>query len=97
MKSCASKCERDGSRLPAVWRMQRSPPARHVAYGARPEHYPVVGEVLIASMAEIAGPAWRPEYERGWNAAFRVVAGAMLERGHAATQDPRNGAEPAAV
>jgi hemoglobin-like flavoprotein len=26
--------------------------ARHVAYGARAEHYPVVGEVLIASMAE---------------------------------------------
>jgi hemoglobin-like flavoprotein len=25
--------------------------ARHVAYGAQPEHYPVVGEVLIASMA----------------------------------------------
>ena len=29
--------------------------ARHVAYGAEPGHYPVVGEVLIASMAEIAG------------------------------------------
>jgi len=26
--------------------------ARPVAHGARPEHYPVVGEVLIASMAE---------------------------------------------
>src|SRR5919109_5370879 len=33
--------------------------ARHVAYGARPEHYPVVGGVLIASMEEIAGEAWR--------------------------------------
>ena len=53
--------------------------ARHVAYGARPEHYPVVGEVLIASMAEVAGDAWRPEYERAWAAAFDVVAGAMLE------------------
>jgi hemoglobin-like flavoprotein len=52
---------------------------RHVAYGARPEHYPVVGAVLIASMAEIAGGAWRPEYEVAWAAAFDVVAGAMLE------------------
>src|SRR5262245_31872621 len=26
---------------------------RHVAYGAKPEHYPVVGTVLIASMATI--------------------------------------------
>ena len=53
--------------------------ARHVAYGARPEHYPVVGEVLIASMAEIAGKAWRPEYERAWGEAFAIVAGAMVE------------------
>jgi methyl-accepting chemotaxis protein len=53
--------------------------ARHVAYGARPEHYPVVGAVLIASMAEVAGDAWRPEYERAWAAAFDVVAGAMLD------------------
>ena len=35
---------------------------RHVAYGAQPEHYPVVGAVLIASMAEVAGDAWRPEH-----------------------------------
>jgi nitric oxide dioxygenase len=52
--------------------------ARHVAYGAEPDHYPVVGQVLIASMAEIAADAWRPEYERAWAAAFDVVAGAML-------------------
>ena len=53
--------------------------ARHVRYGAQPEHYPVVGAVLIASMAEVAGDAWRPEYERAWTAAFDVVAGAMLD------------------
>ena len=53
--------------------------ARHVAYGARPEHYPVVGEVLIASMAEIAGPAWSEEYEHAWGTALGIVAGAMLE------------------
>jgi hemoglobin-like flavoprotein len=38
-----------------------------------------VGEVLIVSMAEVAGDAWRPEYERAWAAAFDVVASAMLE------------------
>jgi hemoglobin-like flavoprotein len=53
--------------------------ARHVAYGARPEHYPVVGGVLIASMEEIAGAAWRPEYGRAWCEAFAIVAGAMIE------------------
>ena len=53
--------------------------ARHVAYGAEPEHYPVVGEILIASMAEIAGSAWTPGYEQAWSRAFGIVASAMLE------------------
>ena len=53
--------------------------ARHVRYGALPEHYPVVGQVLVASMAEIAGDAWTPEFEVAWTEAFAVVAGAMLD------------------
>ena len=51
----------------------------HGGYGAQAEHYPVVGVVLIASMAEVAGDAWLPEYGRAWSDAFEVVAGAMLE------------------
>jgi hemoglobin-like flavoprotein len=61
--------------------------ARHVAYGAEPAHYPVVGQVLIASLAEVAGDAWRPEYERAWAAAFGVVAGAMIEGAASAQLD----------
>ena len=53
--------------------------ARHVAYGAQPEHYPVVGTVLIDSMAAIAGDAWTAEYEAAWAEAFELVAGTMLE------------------
>ena len=53
--------------------------ARHVAYGARPEHYPLVGEVLIASMRTIAGPAWTLEYEQAWGEAYGVVAATMIE------------------
>ena len=52
--------------------------ARHVAYGATPEHYIVVGEALIASLAQIAGEAWRPEHELAWGAALAVIADAML-------------------
>ncbi len=53
--------------------------ARHVAYGAQPEHYPVVGTVLIASMAAIAGDAWTNEFEAAWSEAFEIVAATMLE------------------
>jgi hemoglobin-like flavoprotein len=58
--------------------------AQHVAYGAEAGHYPVVGEVLIASMADVAGEAWRPEYGSAWAEAIGVVAGAMLEGAAAA-------------
>ena len=52
--------------------------ARHVAYGTLPEHYPVVGETLIASMAAVAGTSWRSEYASAWAAAYEIVAGTML-------------------
>ena len=61
--------------------------ARHVAYGARPEHYPVVGSVLIASMAEIAGDEWRPEFEEAWSGAFEIVAATMIEGAEQALLD----------
>jgi hemoglobin-like flavoprotein len=53
--------------------------ARHVAYGAQPEHYPVVGEVLIGAMATVVGSDWSPEYESAWGQAFGVVAAVMIE------------------
>jgi hemoglobin-like flavoprotein len=61
--------------------------ARHVAYGARPEHYPLVGAALIAAMAEVTGDAWTPDYEAAWGAAFEIVAGAMLEGAEEAALD----------
>ena len=60
--------------------------ARHVAYGAKPEYYPLVGSVLIDSMAAVAGEAWTPEIEQAWSAAYSVVAGAMIEGAEQAEQ-----------
>jgi hemoglobin-like flavoprotein len=61
--------------------------ARHAGYGAEPGHYPVVGRVLVDSMAEVAGAAWRPEYERAWTAAFAIVAEAMMDGAAASALD----------
>jgi hemoglobin-like flavoprotein len=72
--------------LDAIVPTLRDMGARHVAYGAEAAHYPVVGQVLIASMAEIAGDAWRAEYEHAWAEAFDIVAGAMLD-GAASVQE----------
>ena len=60
--------------------------ARHVAYGATPEAYPVVGQILIGSMAQVAGSAWRDEYAEAWGEAFAVVQAAMLEGAESAGQ-----------
>jgi hemoglobin-like flavoprotein len=59
--------------------------ARHVAYGAQPEHYAAVGVALIGAMAAIAGPAWRPTYETAWRHAYGIVAATMLDGAAAAT------------
>jgi methyl-accepting chemotaxis protein len=52
--------------------------ARHVGYGAMPEHYPVVASVLIDTMAELGGAAWRPEYSAAWAEALQTLTEVML-------------------
>jgi hemoglobin-like flavoprotein len=51
---------------------------RHVQYGAQAAHYPVVGEVLIGAMAEVAGDRWKPEYTAAWQEAYGAVQNVML-------------------
>jgi nitric oxide dioxygenase len=60
--------------------------ARHAEYGAKPEHYPVVGEVLIGAMAEVGGDAWKPEYTAAWQEAYAVVQDVMVSGAAAAAQ-----------
>lgn len=52
---------------------------RHVQYGAQPEHYPLVGQVLLRTMAEVAGDAWSDEIEQAWAEAYGVIAELMLK------------------
>lgn len=53
--------------------------ARHAGYGVAPEHYPLVGQALIAAMMDVAGPAWQPEYTGAWMDAYELVQDTMLE------------------
>lgn len=47
--------------------------------GVEPKHYPVAGDVLIASIADVLGDAWRSELEDAWRDVVVVVAGAMVD------------------
>lgn len=51
---------------------------RHLAYGAEPEHYAVVGSVLIWTLREALGETFTMEVEREWRRLFTVASQAML-------------------
>jgi hemoglobin-like flavoprotein len=51
---------------------------RHVDYGAEPAHYPVVGAVLLDTLAEILGDDFTGDVRDAWSAAYTLVAGVML-------------------
>jgi hemoglobin-like flavoprotein len=51
---------------------------RHNSYGARPEHYDVVGNCLIQTLSEGLGDKWTDETEKAWILAFSTVKTAMI-------------------
>ena len=52
---------------------------RHVAYGVLPEHYPIVGAVLLETFADVLGERWTPAYHDAWAQAYEAVSAIMLE------------------
>jgi len=52
---------------------------RHVSYGVRPEHYPIVGAVLLETFADVLGERWTPAYHDAWAQAYEAVCAIMLE------------------
>lgn len=53
--------------------------ARHVGYGAQPEHYPVVTSVLIETMSTLMQDEWSKAHQDAWKAALEAVCDTMLE------------------
>jgi len=54
--------------------------AKHVDYGVTREMYDWVGASLLATLAEVAGPAWTAELEAAWAEAYGVIVSLMLPR-----------------
>src|SRR5919201_2430819 len=51
---------------------------RHVTYGAKAEHYPVVGSALLWTLEKGLGEAWKPEVADAWTAAYGTLSGYMI-------------------
>jgi hemoglobin-like flavoprotein len=51
---------------------------RHVAYGVIPDHYPIVGQALLATLEAALGSSWTPQVQEGWAAIYGFVSATMV-------------------
>jgi nitric oxide dioxygenase len=62
---------------------------RHVGYGAKAEHYPVVGAALLWTLEQGLGDGWTPELADAWGTAYGTLSGYMISEAY----DRRQAAE----
>jgi nitric oxide dioxygenase len=54
---------------------------RHAGYGARDEHYAVVGGVLLQAIERALGPTYTPETGAAWRELYTLVSAVMRRAG----------------
>jgi hemoglobin-like flavoprotein len=59
---------------------------RHVGYGAKAEHYPVVGGALLWTLEKGLGDSWTPEVADAWTAAYGTLSGYMISEAYGRSQ-----------
>ena len=59
---------------------------RHVSYGAKKEHYPVVGAALLWTLEKGLGEAWTPDVAAAWTAAYDVLSSYMISEAYGSAQ-----------
>jgi hemoglobin-like flavoprotein len=55
---------------------------RHVSYGAKAEHYPVVGAALLWTLEKGLGDGWTPDVAEAWTAAYGTLSGFMISEAY---------------
>ncbi|WP_061021939.1 globin family protein [Bradyrhizobium sp. CCH5-F6] len=66
----------------------------HLRYGVKPEHYPVVGEALLWSLARGLGPHWTDDMEQAWRKVYAVIAQRMIAPSGNSSSSPSTGVIP---
>jgi nitric oxide dioxygenase len=59
---------------------------RHVSYGAKAEHYPVVGAALLWTLEQGLGDGWTPELAEAWSIAYGTLSGYMISEAYGQSQ-----------
>ena len=55
---------------------------RHVSYGAKAEHYPVVGAALLWTLEKGLGDGWTREVAEAWTTAYGTLSGYMISEAY---------------
>src|ERR1700693_1717003 len=55
---------------------------RHVGYGAKAEHYPVVGAALLWTLEKGLGDGWTPDIAEAWTTAYGTLSGFMVSEAY---------------
>lgn len=74
------------SNLESILPAASSLATRHVAYGAKPEHYPVVGSALLWTLEKGLGEAWTKDVADAWTAAYATLSGFMINQAYGRPQ-----------
>ncbi len=74
------------SNLEAVLPAASALAKRHVSYGAKPEHYPVVGGALLWTLEKGLGEAWTTDVAAAWTAAYGTLSGYMISEAYGRSQ-----------
>ena len=74
------------SNLPSILPAASALAKRHVDYGAKPEHYPVVGGALLWTLEKGLGDAWTLDVATAWTAAYGTLSGYMISEAYGSAQ-----------
>ncbi len=91
LATCVGKLHDLSSLIPSI----RDLGARHAGYGAMPEHYSIVAEALIWSLAQGLGAAFTPDDRAAWTKVYALLATAMQSGASGLGETPdRNRSHP---
>jgi hemoglobin-like flavoprotein len=72
--------------LPSILPAASALATRHVGYGAKAEHYPVVGSALLWTLEKGLGDSWTPDVAAAWTTAYGTLSGYMISEAYGRPQ-----------
>jgi hemoglobin-like flavoprotein len=72
--------------LPSILPAASALATRHVSYGAKAEHYPVVGAALLWTLEKGLGDGWTSDVAAAWTTAYGTLSGYMISEAYGRPQ-----------